>query len=146
MEEIILFSSSLWTFIMMRCRVNYVPFPQGRNFIAREGMISPSQVFNYWRWPNGRNRSNNKNVSVKLAHYWPYISSYDSLNPMMWTTLKLSIEMFMWKWYIIYHSHQNELPLNWRKKILWIEVSLNERILFRIRFCTLIHIIRQRVQ
>ena len=28
--------------------------------VTRDGMILASEVVSYWRWPNGRNRSNNK--------------------------------------------------------------------------------------
>ena len=45
--------------------------------LAQEGMIPPSQVVSYWRWPEGRNRSNNKNLTMELVHHLPYISSWE---------------------------------------------------------------------
>ena len=49
-------------FIWLYCSSEY-------HVIVWNGMIPPSQVVSYWRWPNRRNRSNNKKT-FKIPKMW----------------------------------------------------------------------------
>ena len=62
--------------------------------------LPPSQVVGYWRWPNGRKRSNNKNFTLALAHHLPYISPW-------WT----STILLKRKWFLIHRLIRRPSPV-----------------------------------